>query len=284
MRKERARFSTTVMLIAPLIALMALLLPGKRVFAQIVYENSNGYEVSITDKAELLSEQEEESLLKTMQPITAYGNVAFYSVGEDMQTLTKLLADRHYQELWGNESGTVFVIDMANRMLYIHSVGTVYDTLKTSYANTITDNVYTYATKEDYALCATNAYEQIYTVLEGGRIAQPMKYISNALFAFMLSFVLLYLIVKMVSKAKKPSKAQLFNGLKVSENMENLEVHYVNENRTYIPVRDGDFWLGILEVIFRIGLALLFGGGGGGSRSSSSSRSSGSKGGGGHRF
>lgn len=283
MRNYRINFLTVMVSLVFVILCMTLLLPIKVVLAQVVYKNSNGYEVSIVDKADLLNDEEEAKLLQTMQPITAYGNVAFYSVGEEMQTQTKVLADRYYQQLWGNENGTLFVVDMANRMLYIHSVGEVYNTLKTSYANTITDNVYTYATKGEYALCATKAYEQIYTILEGGRIAQPMKYISNALFAFMLSFVLLYLIVKMVSKAKKPSRAQLFNGLEVSEQMHDFEAHYLSQNRTYIPVRDGDFWLGILEVIFKIGLALMFGGGGGGSRSSSRS-GSGSKGGGGHRF
>lgn len=279
MRKWKANTLITMLLFAFAIALF----PSIDTFAQAVYENANGYEVVIDDEADLLTADEETKLLQTMQPITEYGNVAFKSVDAGATIVTSQFADQYYSELWGNESGTVFVIDMGSRMLYIHSVGAVYGSLKTSYANTITDNVYTYATKGSYAVCAQKAYEQIYTVLEGGRIAQPMKYISNALFAFMLSFVLLYVIVKLVSKAKKPSKSQLFNSLDVSQSMDNVEIHYLNEKRTYIAVRDGEFWYDILIGVIKLAFAILLGGGGG-SRSNSSNRSGGRKGGGGHRF
>lgn len=276
----------TILLTLTFIAFALLLLPMHNVLAQVVYENANGYEVAIDDEADLLTEGEETELLQAMQSITEYGNVAFVSVNEDVSVITSKFADNYYANLWGNESGTVFVIDMGNRVLYIHSVGNVYNTLKTSYANTITDNVYTYATKGEYATCAQKVYEQIFQVLAGGRIAQPMKYISNALFSFLLSFVVLYIIVKLVSRAKKPSKAQLFNGLEVSQRMDNAAVHYLSEKRTYIAVRDGEFWYDILIGIIKIAFSILLGGGGG-SQSSGSNRSSGSggrKGGGGHRF
>ena len=264
------------------VIMTVLLSPMNNVFADAVYTNENGYEVVIDDKADLLSEEKEAKLLQVMQLITEYGNVSFLSVEENSSIVTDIYADGYYSSLWGAESGVVFVVDVSNRMLYIHSVGNVYGSLKKSYANTITDNVYQYAAKGDYDTCAQEAYRQIYTVLEGGRIAQPMKYISNALFSFLLSFVILYVIVKLVSKAKKPSKSQLFGGLEVSQNMSNTEVHYLSEDRTYIAVRDWDFWMGIvldiLEVVF-----FAFLGGGGGSRSSGN-RSGGNKGGGGHRF
>ncbi len=285
MRKWNVKWLGVVMLSV----MIVLLSPMNEVFAEVAYENANGYEVVIDDKADLLSANEESKILQTMQPITEYGNVAFTSVDEESNVVIDTYADGYYKSLWGTESGVVFLIDMSNRMIYIHSVGNVYGSLKKSYAHTITDNVYQYATKGDYFTCVQATYEQIYTVLEGGRIAQPMKYISNALFSFLLSFVLLYVIVKLVSKAKKPSKSQLFDGLEVSQNMSDAEVHYLSEDRTYIAVRDGNFWLGIVLDILEVVFLSFLGGGGGGSRSSGSgsrSRSSGGgrKGGGGHRF
>ena len=284
MRKWKVNILITMLSVTFAIALF----PSVDAFAQAVYENANGYEVVIDDEADLLTADEETKLLQTMQPITEYGNVAFKSVDTGTAIVTSRFADQYYRDLWGNESGTVFVIDMGSRMIYIHSVGAVYGSLKKSYANTITDNVYTYATKGEYAVCAQNAYEQIYTVLEGGRIAQPMKYISNALFAFLLSFVLLYVIVKLVSKAKKPSKSQLLDGLEVTQNMSNAEIHYLSEERTYIAVRDWDFWMGIVLDILEVVLLAFIGGGSsrsGGSRSGGGRSSGGGRrGGGGHRF
>jgi len=270
-----------------LVVSTVLLFPSNDVFAQVLYESTNGYEVVIDDEAELLTDDEEARLLQSMKPITEYGNVAFKSVDAGTEIIVDKFADLYYQDLWGSESGTVFVIDMENRMIYIHSVGTVYGSLKKSYANTITDNVYTYATKGDYASCADKAYEQIYTVLEGGRIAQPMKYISNALFAFLMSFVILYVIVKLVSKAKRPSKSQLFKSLDVSQTMDNVKIDYLSEKRTYIAVRDGEFWLSIFLELLEAVLLGFLGGGGGGSRGSgggSRGGGGGSRGGGGHRF
>ena len=268
-----------------ILLLVVLLIPVTDTYAQVVYENANGYEVAIDDDADLLTDDEETALLQVMQPITEYGNVAFKSVKDDTAYSTSSYADHYYQGLWGSESGTVFLIDMKNRMIYIHSVGTVYGTLKKSYANTITDNVYTYATNGDYVTCANEAYAQMYTVLEGGRIAQPMKYISNALFAFMLSFVLLYFFVKMLSRAKRPSRSQLFNSLDVTQSLDNVDIDYKSEERTYIAVRDSEFWL---ELVLKLALSILFGGAGGGSRGGGSrsggSRGGGSRGGGGHRF
>ena len=50
-----------------------------------------------------------------------------------------------YREKYGSESGTIFVIDMDNRNIWIHSNGAINRTINKAYAETITDNVYTYA-------------------------------------------------------------------------------------------------------------------------------------------
>lgn len=71
---------------------------------------------------------------------------------------------------------------MDNRNIWIHSNGGIYRIITSSYADTITDNVYQYATKRDYYGCCYEAFTEMLTLLQGNRIAQPMKYISNALF------------------------------------------------------------------------------------------------------
>lgn len=259
-KTRRAICVITILLIFVMLALQ-----GRSAFAQVAYENTNGYEVVIEDDMELLSSEEVAMLQQKMEPITEYGNVAFKSVSSF--TPTDRFAKNYYDGLWGNESGTVFVIDMYNRMLYIYSNGAVYRTITKSYADTITDNVYTYASDEDYYTCASMVYEQMYTLLEGGRVAQPMKYLSNAFLAMIISFVILYFLVKGISAAKKPSESELLKGLEMAQNIDNIDVEFINETKTYSPQSSG--------------------GGGGGSRggSRSSGGGGGSRGGGGgHRF
>lgn len=259
-KTRRAICVITILLIFVMLALQ-----GRSAFAQVVYENTNGYEVVIEDDMELLSSEEIVMLQQKMEPITEYGNVAFKSVSS--VTPTDRFAENYYDGLWGNESGTMFVIDMYNRMLYIYSNGAVYRTITKSYADTITDNVYTYASDEDYYTCASMVYEQMYTLLEGGRVAQPMKYLSNAFLAMIISFVILYFLVKGISAAKKPSESELLKGLEMAQNIDNIDVEFINETKTYSPQSSG--------------------GGGGGSRggSRSSGGGGGSRGGGGgHRF
>ena len=211
---------------------------SKNVRAEVVYQNNNGYQVVIDDKADLLTAEEENSLKGQMQLITEYGNVAFCSI-DDNSYSADYYAENYFYSLWGYDSGTVFLIDMDNRMIYIYSDGAIYRRITKSYANTITDNVYTYATDGNYYACASKVYEQIYTLLEGGRIAQPMKYISNAFLAMIISFIILYFCVHSFSKAKKPTESQLLEGILLARVMRNPSVKFTHESKTYSPQSSG---------------------------------------------
>ena len=119
-----------------------------------------------------------------------------------------------YDSLFGTESGTLLVIDMGQRVLYIKSNGSVSTIVSNAYSNTITDNVYRYASEGDYYTCASKAYSQIYTLLDGGKIAQPMRYISAALLALILGLTVNYLIVRTVSKPRKAGADEIISWVK----------------------------------------------------------------------
>ena len=109
--------------------------------AEVTYENPDtSYVVSIEDEADLLSDEEESRLSTQMEEITAYGNVAFVSLDTNY-TSTDSYAREHYRQLFGSDSGTLFVIDMDNRNIWIHSNGAIYRTITKSYADTITDSM-----------------------------------------------------------------------------------------------------------------------------------------------
>ena len=168
------------------IILSFLILPFK-------VSGENDYQLIIDDEQDLLSENEENLLRNKMSEILEYGNVAFVTVAQYDDTGS--YAKQLYRQLFGTDSGFLFLIDMGRRNIWIHSNGAIYRVIDKSYANTITDNIYRYASKEEYYNCAYNAYDQALTLLKGGMISQPMKYISNALIALVSALLLNFMVL-----------------------------------------------------------------------------------------
>lgn len=203
------------------------------------YFNENtGYCARIEDTANLLNPEQRSLLLDNMKAITAYGNVVFHSTDSN-DTSTAFYAQQYYHSQFGNNSGTVFLIDMSNRMIYMFSDGAVYRILTKGKANTITDNVYTYATKGDYYVCAAMVFSQELTLLEGGRVSQSMKYASNGLLALVLALLINYYIARHCAGSQKPSDAEVLTGLKAKQYLLDFQVQHTHSNKVYSPVRSG---------------------------------------------
>lgn len=193
-----------------------------------------GYQVVIEDDADLLSEQEETQLAAEMQQITSYGHVAFKSVSRnDYQT--SAYARQYYHEHFSSNSGTLFLIDMDNREIYIFSNGAIYKTVTDAYADTITDNVYRYASDSNYYLCASNAFSQIHSLLAGRRIAQPMKYISNALLALILAAFINYFAVRLTSRSAKPGTQEILSAASTKFSFTNPRKTLDHQTKVYRP-------------------------------------------------
>lgn len=207
--------------------------------AQELYRNPDtGYVVVIEDDANLLTDSEEAGIQTVMQDITAYGNVALKTILENNAT-TEHFVKNYYSQQFGSDSGTVFLIDMDNRNIWIHSDGAVYRMVSDSYALTITDNVYTYASDADYYNCCYMAFEQMFTLLQGKKIAQPMKYTSNAFFAIVLALLLNYFVVRIFSATRKPSDKELLEGLFVQQEFTNFNADYTHSTKEYSPQSSG---------------------------------------------
>ena len=221
----------------------------------------SGYELYIEDYADLLTSDQESALMEIMKPITEYGNVAFLSIAENPYSSTERYVENFYKEHWGRESGTILIIDMDERYIWIHSDGDIYRTITSSYATTITDNVYSYASDEDYYTCAKIAFTQIHTLLEGRWIAQPMKWISNAFLAVAIALFINYFVALHASRARKATTGQLLGSTYHNINITNARANFTKQTKHYSPQSSG-------------GGSGRSGGGGGGR----------SGGGGGHRF
>jgi len=254
-----------------LFAITLILFIYQNVYAQS-YEYKNldtNYSLWIEDDASLLSETDIDRLVSDMMPLTEYGNIGFKSI-TDNNISTEKFAHDHYFNKYGTANGSLFLVDMYNRMIYIYSDGENFKIITKSKADIITDNIYTYASKGDYYLCASKAYSQMNTLFAGDKIMEPMRYISNALIAVVGGFLINFIIVLVNSKIKSAKAEEILKNCKIRFQINNITAQKTGEHRVYSPQSDSG------------GYSSGGHSSGGGGHSSYSSHSSG--GGGGHRF
>ena len=253
--------TSALMLCAVLVSLTALPVHADDSF--FLYTNpQTGYSVYIDDSEDLLTDSEEAQLVEDMKPITEYGYAGFVSC-ENYEYSTASYSSRRYSSLFGSESGTLLVIDVGMREFYIKNDGAISKVITNAYSNTISDNIYRYASSGDYYLFAATCYAQIYTLLAGGKVAQPMRYISAALLALILGLLVNYLILRALTVPKKAAADDIIDAAKVDFILRNPEASLDHTSRVYSPVRSS---------------------GGGGSRGGGGGFSGGGGSGGGHRF
>lgn len=197
------------------------------------YENDDtGYCAIIEDDAYLFSTKECYDLLVTMEEITKYGNAALKTIDVNYDS-TSYFAENYYYDLFRSNSGILFLIDMDNRTLYIYCDGNIYKTITIDYANTITDNVYRYAAEEDYFTCSNTVFEQAIQLLEGKRIAQPMKYISNTLLAINIALLINFVIVIFLSNRNVNSSVNITNGIKNRFSLTDIKSTFIKQSKVY---------------------------------------------------
>lgn len=231
-----------------LLAVFCLLLVSSPVMAEDILERpegtvytdeTTGYKLEIHDDASLLEDTQLHALVKDMKGLIKYGSVGFFTTNIEYSSTSALAHDLYDKYLWkqssAEESGTIFLIDMEQRNIYIYSNGVIYKTITNAYANTITDKVYKYASDADYYRCAKEVFDSEITLLEGRKIAQPMKYASNIFLAAALAILINYFLVKLFSRAKSPSEAEMLASIAATQRMNHVDVQFERESKTYSP-------------------------------------------------
>ena len=205
-------------------------------YDDISYINTDtNYKVLIEDDTNLLDEEEKKKLLEEMKPLTQYGNIIFKSINDNPSYSTGSYAENYYHQNFNTESGTIFLIDMDNRYIYIFSDGKNYNAVTSYKAEIITDNIYEYASDGEYYECASKAYSQIYSLLRGEKIAEPMRYICNIIFSISISFLLVYLFIMNKSKIRKASYKQVMKNAKSSIVIGNITANQTGTHKVYNP-------------------------------------------------
>ena len=196
--------------IAVLIMLLPLaadfLLPEK----DPVKQDGTTYDIVILDRADLLTDEEEEQLRGVMEAAAAYGRVAFLT-NSDFCADTEKLSESVYRETFGRENGVIVNLDMYNRWIDIYSYGRIESVLTPAKNNTVTDNTYRYATSGDYYRFASETFRQIGVLLQGGMVPQPMKHIGNILLSLTIALVAVFIIANRGSRVRETDESFVFN-------------------------------------------------------------------------
>lgn len=201
----------------------------------------SGYSLLLDDGADFFTPEQEELLTAQMEEITEFCNVAVvtttYSGG---YSSTENYTVAYYENWFGSgTNGVIFVIDFDKREIYLVSEGSARKTISNSRAYTITDNTYTYATDGDYYSCTSKTLEQVNILMQGGRIAQPMRYICSALLALILALLINYFIVMFLSRSRKADVNKVLEGTYTSVNLSDASAVFRNQTRTYSPQSSG---------------------------------------------
>ena len=236
----RTKLFTRLAALALLILLLTFTVPAAFAAGESSPAATNpetGFSVYILDDDNLLTPEEENALQADMYPITEFGSIVFWSTSEPTGGKEEELAWRKREAVAGKESG-IFMINMDDRVITFQSDGRIYECMTRSFARSVTSNVKGFATRGDYYRCAAEAFHQAYDVLQGNRIAQPMKYTSYALISGMLGLLLaaLYVFGKkqntVYKKRETPLSAAVSSSL-LGETMPQFLL--TGQNRRYSP-------------------------------------------------
>ncbi|MBO4217020.1 MAG: TPM domain-containing protein, partial [Clostridia bacterium] len=187
-------------------------------------------DIVIYDFAGLLTSEETEKLAKDMAPVAAFYPVAFVSTDDNNGYGTASYAKAAFEVIFPEGKGILFLIDMDDRYLYIYTSDDN-TKLSVSKCETVTDNVFRYATAGDYYTCASSAFEQIYRIQSGLAVPQPMKHMSNAMIALCIALFGMFVSSNDITKIKTPGEVyQLDKNTKRQKDINDMRMTLV---RTY---------------------------------------------------
>ena len=149
--------------------------------------------VVIVDDAGLLSSSEEEELYDYLSSLNDEINYcAVTSDTWDYYNADSTL-EAYYESYYSSyDDGVAFIIDMAHREVYIQGYGDVKKQMRSDDCTDITDNIYKYASKEEYFDCIKNAFIQADTIVNKGFILRPMRFIVAFLVSIIIGFFLVF--------------------------------------------------------------------------------------------
>lgn len=207
-----------------------------RAIEYVGYEDEeSGYSFFIDDMADLFTDEEAEEMLNILYEISEYGYAGVVTIDENPFGNTEAYANQYLLDYYGDGiSAVILVLDMDNRLITIWSDGYLERTVSPK-STTITDNIYKLASKGEYGECAIDGLAQINAVVNGQKIAQPMKYMSNAGLAIILSLVISYFVARITSSTSKANDNETRNAIFSQFKLNNPKAIFSHQTKEYSP-------------------------------------------------
>ena len=147
--------------------------------------------VCVVDDANLLTDEEISDLEDYLDSLNS--DVNYLAVTSDTSDYGKNADARlesYYTSIFAGESdGVAFIIDMYDREIVLAGYGDIDGKISNADALDISDNTYTYASKQEYYNCFYKAFYHADAIINKGFILRPMRIIV----AFLISLLLGYL-------------------------------------------------------------------------------------------
>lgn len=149
--------------------------------------------VSIQDDAQLLTDSQEQELYDYLSSLDDGINyIAVTAEDSDYNDADSTL-EYYYSNTFSKfDNGIAFIIDMYHREVYIQGYGDVQYQLRSDDCTDITDNVYRYASREEYFDCIKTAFTQADTIVNKGFILRPMRFIVSFLISIIVGYFLVF--------------------------------------------------------------------------------------------
>ncbi|MBR4544209.1 MAG: TPM domain-containing protein [Lachnospiraceae bacterium] len=218
------------------------------------YENPDtGYIAAIQDMAWIFSEDQKKEIIEEIAPVTEYGNAFLFTTDEPVLA-TDDFALKAYTGVFGNDSGVMIVEDVNGRTIQMRTFGEIGKAVTSSEINIIVNDVLKYAEDGDYKQCVVKAFSEVGTVMEGGKIGEilsgsgigrPLKFIGCFFIAFILSFFINFMIVRMHTRKKDVAAEETIMGLYSRCRAEDYRDEVIATQSVYAPLsskksRDSD--------------------------------------------
>lgn len=170
---------------------------------------ADGHRIIYYDKAQIVEASGKADVIEAMKAISADSNVIFYTTDRNEADETADVCANVCASYFGSKKTApvvMFTIDMYHREIYMYCTGAVHKIIRSRDALAITDNIYKLASKEQYAQCAVQAFNQAQRRINGLSIKRPMQIVTNALLAVMIGFLTNYIFLLVSRKANGAHK------------------------------------------------------------------------------
>lgn len=207
-------------------------------------EDTTSFPIIIHDELDLFTPGQETELAEQMKPVAQYGAVAVWTTQQPGQVDAKAMT--YYSEHIGaqmEDSGVLFMIDMDQRQIYLFSRGQIGQQVTRSDAYAITTDISHFATQQDYAGCATEAFRRVHLLLDGQEVFSIMRLICSGLIGLAAGLMIAYGFIRKCSiqRPVKNGKRTSILNLACSGEIARAGAPVLVSSKTMVSSDDSDY-------------------------------------------